>query len=414
MCGSFVKAIILIVLITLLAACGPAAPSATPLPSAVALTAVPTRAVFTEKPTAVPVPPTALSWTIGPSYMAPAQYDKGTVTGQVTLPAETVSTAGGLALDLFFENVATEEVTVLSLPEGQHAYTTTLPVGAYVVYAWTPALAEKGAFTACRPGETCADHGLQTITVTVGATVSGVDIADWLPPERPALVLAGTLIDGTGAGPLSDAALVIREERIVAVGPRGEVQVPVDARLIEWSGVTLLPGLINAHVHNTHSAYLRQVWAREGVTTVRDLGAPAYLGEFFATRDQLNLDPRNTRVVAAGPLVTVPGGYPTRQFNSLTVSSPEDARQKISQLIDDGADVIKITIESRAGPILSPAEATAIVETAHARGIPVSAHVIYLPDLEPALDAGVGDIAHMIAEPVPDALLQRMVAAGVA
>jgi len=189
---------------------------------------------------------------------------------------------------------------------------------------------------------------------------------------------------------------VIREERIVAVGPRSEVQGPVDARVIAWSEATLLPGFINAHVHNTHVAYNRQDWARQGVTTVRDLGVSVYLGECFDIRDRLNLDPRNARVVAAGPLVTVAGGYPTGQFPSLTVTSPEDARQKIGGLIDGGADVIKITMMSRVGPILSPEEAAAIVETAHARGIRVSVHVIYLPELEPALDAGVDDIAHMI------------------
>jgi imidazolonepropionase-like amidohydrolase len=149
------------------------------------------------------------------------------------------------------------------------------------------------------------------------------------------------------------------------------------------------------------------------VTTVRDLGAPVDLTGCFYIRDRLDLNPENARALAAGPLVTVPGGYPTGQFPSLTVTSPEDARQKVSQLIDDGADVIKITMMSRVGPILSPEEASAIVETAHARGIPVSVHVIYLPELEPALDAGVDDIAHMIEEQVPDALVQRMVAAGV-
>lgn len=420
------KTISMILSAVLVVGCGvsattPGPPTAEPAPTAL-LAAVPP----TEKPMTMPAtPPTAaggsagatpatsLSPTMSPPYLASPQYDEGTVAGQIILPATVVSTTAGPALDLFFENVATEQASALSLPAGQRTFTMTLPAGSYVVYAWTPALAEKGAFTSCRPGVACTDHYLQTITVTAGATVSGVDIADWLPVARPTLVLAGALIDGSGAGPLADAALVIREERIVAVGPRSEVQIPVDARTVEKPGVTLLPGFINAHVHNSHTVHNRRSWAQAGVTTVRDLGSPADMRDPFTTRDQLNAAPENARALIAGPLVTVAGGYPTGQFPSLTVTSPEDARQKIGGLIDGGADVIKITMMSRVGPILSPEEAAAIVETAHARDIRVSVHVIYLPELEPALDAGVDDIAHMIEEQVPDALIQRMVAAGV-
>jgi Tol biopolymer transport system component/imidazolonepropionase-like amidohydrolase len=337
----------------------------------------------------------------------------GMVTGRIVFPSASNSQAGESVLDLFFENVATEEVTVLSLPTGQSTYAATVPTGSYVVYAWTPALAEKGAFTLCHPDEACEDHSLQTITVTAALPVTGVDITDWLPVENPSLVVAGTLIDGTGADPLADAAVVIREERIVAMGPRSSVQIPIDARVIDWPGITLLPGFINAHVHNTHSTYNRRNWAQDGVTTVRDVGSPTSLVEPFVTRDQLNAVPEYTRVLLSGPLVTVPEGYPTRQFPSLTVTSPEDARQKIDQLIDNGADVIKITMESGAGPILSLEEATAIVETAHARGIPVTVHATRLSDLIRALDAGVDDIAHMIREPAPDTVIQRMVGAGV-
>jgi len=411
---------IVVLVLTLLVGClGPTStgvPSPLPAPAATArvlptATVVPPTPAGTPSPTETPVPPAA---TPPPPLPTPTALDApGAVAGQIILPDEHIFASGTPAMDLFFENVATEEVVVVSLPAEQSVYTTTLPAGSYYAYAWTPGLAEKGSFTACRPDELCEDHALLPITVTVGGKVTGVDITDWVAPESASLVLAGTLIDGTGAGPLADAALVIREERIVAVGARGEVQVPVDARVIEWSEATLLPGFINAHVHNTQTARNRRSWARGGVTTVRDLGAPVDLPGCFDIRDRFNLDPENARALAAGPLVTVPGGYPTGQFPSLTVTSLEDARQKIDGLIDGGADVIKITLESGAGPILSPGEAAAIVETAHARGIPVSVHVTRLPDLERALDAGVDDIAHMVAGRVPDAVIQRMVAAGV-
>ncbi|MFN2284642.1 MAG: amidohydrolase family protein [Anaerolineae bacterium] len=241
-----------------------------------------------------------------------------------------------------------------------------------------------------------------------------------LPPTLSSdapLVLFGTLIDGTGANPILGAALVIQDGRIIAVGPRDGVVLPTGAQIVEMPDTTILPGFINTHVHNAYGAgYLRK-WSLTGVTTVRDIGAPweePYT--YFTTRDRLNHDPKNARLIAAGPLVTVPGGYPIvgNNFPSLAITSPEDARKQINRLIDDGAEVIKITIESGVGPILSPEEALAIVETAHARGIPVTAHVTRAADLQRALDAGVDDIAHMTMGPVPDETLRQMVEADVA
>ncbi len=150
------------------------------------------------------------------------------------------------------------------------------------------------------------------------------------------------------------------------------------------------------------------------VTTVRDLGTPVG-SPYFITRDRLAENPLHARVIAAGPLVTVPDGYPIagNDFPSLTVTSPEDARQKIAQLIDEGADVIKITLTIDFAPSLSLEEASAIVETAHERGIPVSVHATQLVDLQRALDVGLDDIAHIVVDHVPDEVIQRMVEADV-
>jgi enamidase len=229
-----------------------------------------------------------------------------------------------------------------------------------------------------------------------------------------ALVLLGALIDGTGAEPLPDAALVIQGERVVAVGPWTQVEIPPDAEVIDPPGATILPGLINTHVHNAYKVSNLKTWAAAGVTTVRDLGAP-YGGNYLARRERMSDDPQRARLVAAGPLVTVPGGYPIagNDFPSLTVTSPKDAREKISQLIDEGADVIKITLTSGGAPSLSPEEAAAIVETAHARDIPVTAHATTATDLKRAFDAGVDDVAHIATNRVSDRLIRRMVTADV-
>jgi imidazolonepropionase-like amidohydrolase len=231
---------------------------------------------------------------------------------------------------------------------------------------------------------------------------------------QPLALINGMLIDGTGADPLPDAALVIQKERIIGVGAHAEVKVPIDARIIDVQGATILPGFINAHVHLGYSEHNLQAWAEAGVTTVRDLGTrPA--SDLFSRRDELLKDNRNARLVAAGPLVTVPDGYPMVPWGmqGLAVTSPQDAALKVNQLLDDGADVIKIAMESGYVfetniPVLSAEEAATIVQVAHERGTLVSAHVTAAQDLGLALDAGVDDIAHMITNNLSHQLIEGM------
>jgi len=112
----------------------------------------------------------------------------------------------------------------------------------------------------------------------------------------------------------------------------------------------------------------------------------------------------------------VPDGYPMVPwgFQGLVITSPEDASEKTNQLLDDGADVIKISLESgyifrEKIPMLSTEEAAAIAQAAHERGTLVSAHVTASQDLWRALDARVDDIAHMVTNTLPDQLIERLV-----
>jgi len=279
---------------------------------------------------------------------------------------------------------------------------------------------------------------LSTLTACSGATMPTITpaspAATYIPilptstliPTRPAVRLTlpgdetfalvnGTLMDGTGAAPLRDAAIIIQKGRIAAVGARAQVKIPDGAKIIDVQGATLLPGFINAHVHQGYSEQNLKAWAQGGVTTVRDLGAsPA--DDLFSRRDALLKDNLNARLVVAGPMMTVPDGYPMVPWGmaGLTVTSPQDAVSQVNQLLNSGADVIKIALESggsfqRNIPVLSAQEAHSIVQAAHQRGGWVSAHVLRTQDLTRALDAGVDDIAHMVQDPLPDPLIERMV-----
>src|ERR687885_1705932 len=140
------------------------------------------------------------------------------------------------------------------------------------------------------------------------------------------VIRAGRLIDGTGSAPRLDQAVYVEDSRTVGVGPATEI--PTDADVVDLSGSTVLPGLIDCHVHLvfSHSEYplgdllaeddqqllLRGVAAarqalRAGITTVRDLGGRG--GVTFRLRDAVasGLIP-GPRILAAGsPITTTPG-----------------------------------------------------------------------------------------------------------
>jgi imidazolonepropionase-like amidohydrolase len=237
-----------------------------------------------------------------------------------------------------------------------------------------------------------------------------------ITPGADLVIRNGTIIDGTGADPIHDGVVIVAGDRIVAVGPASDISIPPEARVLDAQGGTILPGFINAHVHQGYDGSNLEGWAQGGVTTVRDMGSSRFRQAQFAIRDERRAQPKYARLVAVGPFVSVPGGYPEVPWGAeaLTVTSPEDARQKTAQLMEDGAEVIKVMMESgrtfgRSIPVLSSEEAKAIVDTAHSRGIPVTAHAMDSSDLVQSIEAGVDDIAHMIWDELTDSVIARMV-----
>jgi len=261
---------------------------------------------------------------------------------------------------------------------------------------------------------------LLAITVLLATGVPHLAAAQE-PGGPPFLVLLGArLIDGTGAEPVEDSALVIGGDRILYAGRRGDIEIPTSATVLDVAGLTVLPGIINSHVHNGLSETNLRAWARAGVTTVRDLGStPSGLALF---RRLYPPQPDRARLVAAGPLITVPNGYPTVPFGSATalpVATLAEARSQAERLLDTAVDLLKLALETgavfgRTIPTLSLDQAQLLVRVAHGRGTVVSAHVTSVVDLELALDAGVDDLAHMVADrQAPDELLHRVVSQGV-
>lgn len=233
------------------------------------------------------------------------------------------------------------------------------------------------------------------------------------PPASPAATLAivgGYLIDGFGGPPLADSVVLINGDRIVAVGEEGRLAAPPGARVLDANGYTVMPGLIDAHVHLDilgHGDYpawhdmVRENYAEvmelsaaqllaHGVTTARDAGGE--LRASVRTRDRVN------RREIPGPRLLVSGGWIQnwpderarthyRRFN-VNVHTPEEARQAAAALFDGGADVIKaytgLTLE----------QMRAITSEAHHRGKRVGAHVYTDEEIRIAVEGGADLLDH--------------------
>jgi imidazolonepropionase-like amidohydrolase len=217
------------------------------------------------------------------------------------------------------------------------------------------------------------------------------------------------LIDGNGSEPIPDAIIVIEGEYIGSIGRSSSTDIPGDSEVIDLQGSYVVPGFINAHVHGGYNEKNLKEWAKTGVTTVRDLGNLIHSPvEAFSIRNKLLNDNMNSRLVAAGPLVTTVGGY-----GNYPIVSVADAEQKIDGLLDVGADLIKVAIEDdlqgRTWPILSLDEIKMIAETSHKRDKRVCAHISRSRHLEMAIKGGVDDVCHMVIDNLPDSLITSMI-----
>jgi len=230
------------------------------------------------------------------------------------------------------------------------------------------------------------------------------------------VLVGGTLIDGTGASPIADAAVVIRGDLIVFAGRRSRVTIAAEAETLNVGGATILPGFVNAHVHNGYSAVNLEAWAGHGVTTVRDetiLTSGVRLIDLIIQRDTGWSEPRFARLVSAGWMLTGPGGY-----GWIRLATAEEARSKVNEELDQGADLIKVAVEDRTIgttdlPVIPTEILQAIVAATHERHRRVSAHVTDAQFLQRVVDAGVDDVAHTQWDAVPDAVLRRMVERGI-
>jgi len=200
---------------------------------------------------------------------------------------------------------------------------------------------------------------------------------------------------------IPDGVLVMREGRIEAAGSAAEIAIPAGARRMDAGGGTILPGLIDDHVHNAAEPEIRRKFLEAGVTTLCDTGAGAIqLRLYQAEKPTAELI---ARAYYAGPFISAPGGYPadTDASARLEVATPDEARQAVQKLAGEGVSYIKVALDDGRGeellPVLSSDVLQAVVAEAHRLGLTVRAHVLDAQYLDLALDAGVDAIEHIPA-----------------
>lgn len=225
-------------------------------------------------------------------------------------------------------------------------------------------------------------------------------------PDGSLILDRARVVDASGVR--VDRAVVIAGGEIVAVTAAGQ-DWPADARVLDLEGASVVPGLIDAHVHLFHSG--STYWIGDtlednlaaqlgwGVLGVADLGSPE---EVFTLRDRVEAgEIRGPRVYATGPFLTAEQSHPCESTDdeALCRYVDGDGPERVAALA--GADAIKVALADAdftawPTPRLDIGDLAEIVEAARAAGQPVFAHIDQPEDAEDALSAGVAVLAHPV------------------
>jgi imidazolonepropionase-like amidohydrolase len=245
------------------------------------------------------------------------------------------------------------------------------------------------------------------------AAGSASPVQSQTPASTVTLFEGARLITGDGSAPIENSAFVVENNRFIVVGRRGEVTAPSGTARVDLTGKTVMPALIDAHVHMGYrkglnfgqNNYTRENlldtlnrFAYYGVAAILEAGtarsdlvyqlrAEVPVGALFRTAG------RGFGMPDAGP------GGPMRD-SAYGVSTEAQARQYVQELAGKKVDFIKIWVDDRNGTVekLKPNLYRAIIDEAHEHDIHVYAHVLELADVKDLVRAGIDGFAHMVRD----------------
>ena len=206
------------------------------------------------------------------------------------------------------------------------------------------------------------------------------------------------LIVGDGGAPIDNATVVVEGAKIIQAGRAADVQVPAGAARVSLAGKTVMPMLVDTHVHLSPS--------REALT--RDLKRRAYYGVSAALSlgtdnyDVLDIRgqtiPGAARFLSAGRGITMP--EPGRITVPHWITTEAEGRKAVQELAERKVDIVKVWVDTREGKYkkLTPEFYAAIIDEAHKHGLRVTAHIFDLEDAKGLIRAGVDAFAHGVRD----------------
>lgn len=243
-------------------------------------------------------------------------------------------------------------------------------------------------------------------------------------------LIGATLIDGTGAPPISQAVVLVEGDRLTCVGSAADCPIPADARRVDLSGRYLTPGLVDAHVHFSQTGWLDgrpdglaapelypyvetsrynrdhpERWFRSylcsGITAVYDVGGHPWTTGLPARAET---DPDAPHVRAAGPLIT----HATRTalmandelYTFLPMDTPEEVTASVRKLVEMGSTAVKVWY------LRPPAERRdeldarlrQVGDEARGAGLDLIVHATSLREAKMALEAGAKMLVHSVQD----------------
>jgi imidazolonepropionase-like amidohydrolase len=253
--------------------------------------------------------------------------------------------------------------------------------------------------------------------VTLGSTVSSQS----RPAVRTTVYEGARLIRGDGSAPIENSAFLVQEGRIAAVGRKGDLSVPSGAAHVDLSGRTVMPAMINVHVHIGYEGYTR--WGAEnytaqnvldhlqreafyGVAATQSVGSSPTDASIQFQRDQeAGKFPPASRFLFM-PGMAPPGGGPdavllkgtTALHAVYEITTPDAARAAVQSMAAKNLKSVKIWVDDRRGtyPKMTPEVYSAIIDEAHKHQMKVHAHATTLRDQKAVVGAGADVLVHTV------------------
>jgi imidazolonepropionase-like amidohydrolase len=253
-----------------------------------------------------------------------------------------------------------------------------------------------------------------------------------IPTNDYSALVGATIYVSPTQPPISDGVVLIQNEKILAVGPRAQMQFPETAHVLDCFGLTITAGLWNSHVHFFERKWsdaanipapeitrqLQDMLTRYGFTSVFDTGSSWENTRLLRDRIDSGEVP-GPKIRSTGPGLVPPGALPSDQilgvmglmkFPAPEIADPAQAADAAKKLLDEGVDAIKLFASAQRGPALSEATIQAAVNEAHRASKQVFVHPNNATDVLTAVRAGVDIVAHTTPHSGPwdETLLRAM------